>query len=72
MIDITSIELNKLPPPIAELETANSVLRTRNTLLRNILIIGGAVVAIFIADKVIKYIKEENERKGKGEFPTIN
>lgn len=66
MIDITTIELNKIPMPIAELESANSILRTRNAILQKILIIGGVVLAIIIANRIIKHNQEKNGRKHKG------
>jgi hypothetical protein len=71
MIDITKIELNPLPPPIIELQTANNTLQGKNKSLRNILIVGGVLLGIYIADKVITYIKEENERKSKSKFTRV-
>ena len=63
MIDFTTIQANPIPPPIIKLQVANSVLQGKNKALRNILIVGGVLLGIYIADKVITYIKEENERK---------
>ncbi|MFO0357335.1 MAG: hypothetical protein ACK50A_10285 [Sphingobacteriaceae bacterium] len=71
MIDFTTIQANPIPPPIIELQTANSTLQGKNKALRNILIVGGVLLGIFIADKVITYIKEENERKNKNKFPRV-
>ena len=63
MIDFTTIQANPIPPPIIELQAANSALQGKNKALRNILIVGGVILGIYIADKIITYIKEENERK---------
>ena len=71
MVDITKIQLNPIPLPIIELQTANSTLQGKNKALRNILIVGGVLLGMFIADKVITYIKEENERKNKNKFPRV-
>ena len=68
MIDFTTIQANPIPPLIIDLQAANSALKIENRALRNILIIGGVLLGIFITDKVIKYIKEENQRKTRNNF----
>lgn len=68
MIDFTTIQANPIPPTIIDLQAANSALQLENRALRNILIIGGVILGIYITDKVIKYIKEEKERKNKNNF----
>jgi hypothetical protein len=65
MIDITTIELNRLALPIAELQSMNSELRSRNKMMQNILIIGGVIIAILLANSLIKHNHEEIERKVK-------
>ncbi|MBK9284099.1 MAG: hypothetical protein IPM51_07230 [Sphingobacteriaceae bacterium] len=71
MIDFTTIQANPIPPPIIELQAANSALQGKNKALNAILIVGGVLLGMFIADKVITYIKEENERKNKNKFPRV-
>lgn len=71
MIDFTTIQANPIPPPIIELQAANSALKGKNKALNAILIVGGVLLGMFIADKVITYIKEENERKNKNKFPRV-
>ncbi len=71
MIDFTTLEANPIPPPIIELQVANSALQVKNKALRNILIVGSFLLGIFILDKVTTYIKEENERKNKNKFPRV-
>jgi len=71
MIDFTTIQANPIPPPIIELQAANSALQSKNKALNAILIVGGVLLGIFIAVKVITYIKEENERKNKNKFPRV-
>ena len=71
MIGFTTIQANPIPPPIIELQAANSALQGKNKMLRNILIVGGVLLGIYVANKFIKYIKEENERENKGKYPNI-
>jgi len=61
MVDITKIELNPIPPPIIELQKANTILQGKNNTLRNTLIVVGILGLLFIGDKVITFLKEENE-----------
>jgi len=68
MIDFTTIQTSPIPPPIIDLQAENSALKSENRALRNILIIGGVLLGIFITDKVIKYINEEKERKNSTNF----
>jgi len=68
MIDITKIQLNPIPPPIVVLQRENNTLQSNNTTLRNILIVGGVLVVLYLGDKIITYIGEENERKSKNKF----
>ena len=63
MVDITKIQLNPIPPPIVVLQEANTKLQGNNNTLRNILIVGGVLVVLYLGDKIITYIGEENERK---------
>ena len=71
MIDFTTIQANPIPPPIIELQAANSALQGKNKALNAILIVSGVLLGIFIAVKVITYIKEENERIYKNKFPRV-
>ena len=41
MVDITKVQLNPIPPPIVELQSANKVLQGKNEALNAILIVGG-------------------------------
>ena len=61
MVDITKIQLNSIPPPIAVLQTTNTELQGNNKLLGNILIVGFILFSIYIADRVITYTEEESE-----------
>lgn len=69
MIDFTKIHTNPIPPAIIELQTTNTQLEGKNTALRNILIICGVLLAIYITDKIITSIQLENEQKNKS--PTV-
>ena len=71
MVDITKIQLNPIPPPIIVLQSANTSLQGKNNRLRNILIVGGVIAVLYFGDKIITYIKEENERKNKNQFPRV-
>lgn len=71
MIDFTTIQANPIPLPIVELQSANTLLKGENKTLRNALIVGGVIVALYFGDKIITYIKKENERKNKNQFPRI-
>jgi hypothetical protein len=61
MLDITKIQLNSIPPPIAVLQNTNTELQGKNKLLGNILIVGFILLSIYIADRVITYTEEESE-----------
>lgn len=65
MVDITKIQLNPIPLPIRELQSANNSLQEKNNTLRNILIAGGVLAILYFGNKIIKSIKAENERKNK-------
>ncbi len=69
MVDITKIQLNPIPLPIIELQSANDKLLSINNTLRNIIIAGGVIAIIYFGNKILKSIKEENERKNKKEIP---
>ena len=69
MIDITKVVLNPIPPPIEVLQSANNKLQGENKFLKNLLIIGGVIVSIYIIDKIATHIERENERKNKGVLP---
>ena len=71
MIDITKVQLNPIPPPIVVLQTANTKLQGNNNTLRNILIVGGVIVALYLGDKIITYIGEANERKNTIKRPKV-
>lgn len=71
MVDITKIQLNPIPLPIVVLQEANTKLQGNNNILRNILIVGGVLVVLFLGDKIITYIGEENERKNKNKIPKL-
>lgn len=71
MVDITKVQLNPIPPPIVELQSANKVLQGKNEALNAILLVGGVFIGLFIADKVITYLKENNERETKNKFPRV-
>jgi hypothetical protein len=71
MVDITKIQLNPIPPPLVVLQNENTKLQGTNNTLRNILIVGGVLVLLYLGDKIITYIKEENERKNKSKFPRV-
>jgi len=71
MIDFTTLQANPIPLTTIELQTANTALQGKNKVLRNVLIMVGAIGAIYLVDKAITYIKEENARKNKGKLPNI-
>lgn len=65
MIDCTKLELNAIPPTIAELQKTNSVLNHKNDMLSNILIVGIMIIGLIIASEITIYLKEEDERKNR-------
>ena len=71
MLDITKIQLNPIPLPLIELQTANTNLQSKNNILNNILIVGGVIAVLYFGNKILTYLKEENERKNKNKFPRI-
>jgi hypothetical protein len=71
MVDITKIQLNPIPPNIMELQTTNKILVGKNSVLTDVLIVGGAIALVFVGGIIIDYIKEENERKIKNQFPRV-
>lgn len=71
MIDFTTIQANPIPPPITELQIANKALQGKNNTLRNILIVGGIIAAIYVGYQIIKLNQENNERENKGKYPNI-
>lgn len=62
MIDFTTIQANPIPPPILELQTANKALQGNNKVLRNVLIVGGLITAVFIWYQINKNKQEEDEQ----------
>ncbi len=63
MIDITLIELNTIPPPIAELKRTNTILNNKNLMLTNIITFSTIVLGIIIISEILVYYKEDDERK---------
>jgi hypothetical protein len=63
MIEINKIELNPLPPPIRVLNADNLLLKKKNEELINMLLIGGLIIGIIMAEKIITIIKQKDERK---------
>ena len=62
MIDITTLQVNPIPPTILELQNLNTNITNENKVLRNI-IIGVTVVAILtVANEIYKQIQFNNER----------
>lgn len=72
MVDITKIQLNPIPPSILELQTTNKILVGKNSVLTDILIIGGAITVVFVGGIIIDYIKEKNAREFKNQFPRFD
>jgi TRAP-type mannitol/chloroaromatic compound transport system permease large subunit len=60
MIDITKIQLNSIPPSLVSLQQATKQLESKNKLLKNILIMGGISLGLYLTYCVIKSI---NKRK---------
>jgi hypothetical protein len=65
MIDCTKIELNAIPPTIAELQKTNTVLNNKNMILSSFLIIGIMALGLIITSEAIIYLEQENERKNR-------
>lgn len=59
MIDLTTIQLNPVAPDIIELQAVNSNLKSENNVFRNILIIAGVGLVLFIGYQL--FIKSEED-----------
>lgn len=66
MVDITTIQVNPIPPPIQELQKMNTALNSENKLLRKIIIVTSIIVVLTVANEIHKQIKYKNERNRKG------
>jgi hypothetical protein len=67
MIDFTTLEANPIPPPIVELQQANTNLTTVNRAIKTAIYIGvGALTAYVIYRIYIKH--KENESNKKNQF----
>lgn len=66
MVDITNLQVNPIPPSILELQNLNTSIKSENKLLRNIIIVAGVVVALAVANEILKQIEYKNERNRKG------
>jgi hypothetical protein len=63
MIDFTTVQANPIPMPIIELQKVNTSLQGENKTLRYVLVMVGVIGAIYIVNKAITSIKEENASK---------
>jgi hypothetical protein len=66
MVDITTLQVNPIPPSILELQNLNTSIKSENKLLRNIIIVAGVVVVLAVANEILKQIEYKNERNRKG------
>ena len=65
MVDFTTIQANPIPLSIFELQNTNSALKVDNKVLRSILIVGGVIISLYVAHKIITHLKAENESNDK-------
>ena len=63
MIDFTTIQANPIPPPIVELQKANTNLTTENKAVKKFIYIGVGALAAYIVYKIYKKHKENEAIK---------
>lgn len=59
MIDFTTIQANPIPPPIVELQKANTNLTTENKAFKTAIYIGVGALAAYIIYRMYKKHKED-------------
>lgn len=62
MIDITTLQVNPIPPTILELQNLNTNITNENKVLRNIIIGVTVIVILTVANEIYKQIQFNNER----------
>ena len=63
MIDFTTLQANPIPLAIMDLQAANVKLENQNNTLRNIVIAGSVIAALYFGDKLLSYLKNKNEQR---------
>jgi len=63
MIDITTIQTFPVAPVLSQLQATNSSLQKNNSFYKNVLVVFGILGVGYIAYRVIRNQKEEDERK---------
>ena len=64
MIDFTTLEANPIPPPIVELQQANTNLTTVNKAIKTAIYLGfGALTAYIVYKMYIKHKEDEANKK---------
>jgi hypothetical protein len=63
MIDLTTLQANPIPLAIMDLQAANVKLENQNNTLRNIVIAGSVIAALYFGDKLLSYLKNKNEQR---------
>lgn len=67
MLDITKLQLNPIPLPVIDLQNANNNLQSKNSMLTNILTVGGVIAILYFGAKISTYIKNEKVNKSKSQ-----
>lgn len=62
MVDITSVQLNPIPPPIAELQKTNTKLLNKQNTINIVFYSFGIIITVLIALSLSNKNKETNER----------
>ena len=62
MIDYTTIQLHKVPPPIDTLQKENADLKRANKTIKTILYVAISFVAVYVSYKVYKKVKDNRKQ----------
>ena len=63
MIDFTTLEANPIPPPIVELQQANTNLTTVNKAIKTAIYVGVGGLALYLIYRIYKKLKEDEASK---------
>lgn len=63
MIDFTTLEANPIPPPIVELQQANTNLTTVNKAIKTAIYVGVGALTAYVIYRIYKKLKEDEASK---------
>ena len=63
MIDFTTLQAYPIPLAIMDLQAANVKLENQNNTLRNVLIAGSVIAALYFGDQLLCYLNRKNEQR---------